>query len=80
MAKETVKFLRNIDYARLRDFDLKILMGYEISPTYFYLTKGSLIGKPNKSELITELKSMITKNIPTHLPPTNQIEISLSIS
>ena len=30
LAKETVKFLRHIDYARLRDFDLKILMGYLI--------------------------------------------------
>ena len=71
LAKETVKFLRHIDYARLRDFDLKIFMGYKISPTCFYLTKGGLIQKPNKSELITELKSMITKNIPTHLQPTN---------
>ena len=37
----------------------------------FFLTKGGLIRKANKSELITELKSKITKNIPTHLPPTN---------
>ena len=69
LAKETVKFLRHNDYACLRD--LKILMGFKISRTCFYLTKGGLIRKPNKSELITELKSMITKNIPTHLPPTN---------
>ena len=46
-------------------------MGYGISPTCFYVTKGGLIRNPNKSELITELKSMIRKNIPTHLPPTN---------
>ena len=65
-AKETVKFLRHIDYVRLRDFDLKTLMGYGISP------KRGLILKPNKSELTTELTSMITKNIPTHLPPTDQ--------
>ena len=65
-AKETVKFLRHIDYVRLRDFDLKTLMGYRISP------KRGLIQKPNKSELTTELTSMITKNIPTHLPPTDQ--------
>ena len=71
LTKETVKLLRHIDYARLRDFDLKILMGYEISPTCFRLKKGGLIRKPNKSKLITELKSMITKHIPTHLPPTN---------
>ena len=46
-------------------------MGYEISPTCFHLTKRSLIRKPNQSELINELKSMITKIIPTHLPPTD---------
>ena len=39
LAKETVKFLRHIDYAHLRYFDLKILMGYEISPTAFTLQK-----------------------------------------
>ena len=71
LAKETVKLLRHIDYARLRDFDLKILMSYEISPTCFHLKKGGLIRKPNKSKLITELKCMITKHIATHLPPTN---------
>ena len=27
--------------------------------------------KPNKSELTTELQSVITKNIPMRLPPTN---------
>ena len=71
LAKKRVHFLRHIDHARLRDFHLKILMDYEISLTCFYLTKRGLIRKSNKSELITELKSMITKNIPTHLPPTN---------
>ena len=71
LAKETVKFLRHIDYANLRNFDPKILMGCEISSACFYLTKGGLIRKPNKSELITELKSVITKNIPTDFPPTN---------
>ena len=63
LAKEAVKFLSHIDYARLRDFDLKILMGHEISPKGFHLAKRGLIRKPNKSELKTELKSMITKNI-----------------
>ena len=65
------RFLHHIDYARLRNFKLKILMGYEILPTCFYLTKRGLIRKPNKTELTTQLKSMIRKNIPTHLPPAN---------
>ena len=46
-------------------------MSHEISPKCFYLTKRGLMQKPNKSELITELKSLIKKNIPTHLSPTN---------
>ena len=46
-------------------------MGYKISPIYFYLIKRRLIRKTNKRELKTELKSMITKNIPTHLLPTD---------
>ena len=66
LAKEAVNFLRCIDHAHLQDFGLRILMGYKISPTFFYLTRGGLIQKPNKSEVITELKSMITKNIPMH--------------
>ena len=37
--KEAVKFLRHISYACLQNFALKILIGYEISPTCFYLTK-----------------------------------------
>ena len=53
----------NFDYARLRDFDLKILMGCEISTTCFYLTKRGLIRKPNKSEL--------NRTIITHLPPAD---------
>ena len=38
-AKETLKFLRHINYARLQNFDLKIVIGYDFSPTRFYLTK-----------------------------------------
>ena len=63
--KKQLKFLRHIDYAYLRDFYLKILMGYEISPTCFYFTKRGLIQKPHESKLTSNLKSMIT-NIPTH--------------
>ena len=68
--KETVKFLRLIDYGRLRGFDMKVLMSYEISPTSFYLTKDGLMRKSNKSELATELKGMTTEKAPAILPPT----------
>ena len=74
LAKWTVKFLRHLDYACLRDFDVKIFVGYEISPTCFCVIKRGLIRKPNKSEMTTELKSVI-KNIPTHLRPTDHHRI-----
>ena len=35
--KETIKFLRNIDYTRSENFDLKTLLKSEISPILFYL-------------------------------------------
>ena len=50
---------------------LRFSWAIKISPRCFYLTKGGLIQKPNKSKLILELTSMITKNILMHLPPTN---------
>ena len=61
--KSTKKKIEKKEYDRLkkqlnfyviltmRDFDRKILMGYEISATCFYLTKRGLIRKPIKSEL-----------------------------
>ena len=66
--KETVKFLRNIDYARLRKFDLRCLMKSEVAPISFYLMKDGCIRKPNKADLATEPKSLLTKKIPTSLP------------
>ena len=68
--KETVKFLRLIDYGRSRGFDMRVLMSYEISPTSFYLTKDGLMRKSNKSELVTELKGMLAEKPPANLPPT----------
>ena len=70
--KETVQFLRYIDYGRLRGFDMKTLMSYEISPTSFYLTKDGLMRKSDKSKLTTELKDMLDHNPPTNLPSTIQ--------
>ena len=70
MDKETVKFLRLIDYGRSRGFDMRVLMSYEISPTSFYLTKDGLMRKSNKSELVTELKGMLAEKPPANLPPT----------
>ena len=70
--KETVKFLRQIDFARLRGFDMKVLLSYEISPTSFYLTKDGLMRKTGKSDLVTELRGMIHEKPPVVLPTTIQ--------
>ena len=43
--KETIRFLRHIDYGRLRGYDLKTLLSYEICSTSFYLTKNGLMEK-----------------------------------
>ena len=69
--KETIKFLRNIDYARLRNFDLKTLLKSEISPMSFYLMHEGYIRKPKKSDLATELKNLLPDALPTSLPPAD---------
>ena len=70
--KETVKFLRNIDYSRLRNFDLGLLLKYGITPTSFYLMKDGFICKSQKSELARELKNRLSKQqILASLPLTD---------
>ena len=72
LSKETVKFLRHIDYCRLRKFDLRCLLSYEISPTPFYLVKDGLMRKPNKSDLVNELKKLASEVTPlSTLPPSS---------
>ena len=47
-------------------------MNSEITPMSFYLMKDGFIRKPQKSDLATELKSLISKQqIPPSLPSTN---------
>ena len=41
--KEAVNFLRKVDFARLRKYDIKHLLTYEISSTSFYLTKDGYL-------------------------------------
>ena len=63
-----MKFLRTVDYARVRGFDLRSMLKSEISTTSFYLTKDGYIRKPNKAELSAELKTFLPGNIPISLP------------
>ena len=67
---ETVQFLRYIDYGRLRGFDMKTLMSYEISPTSFYQTKEGLMRKSSSEDSkIRRSLFRIKKDLPTAGPP-----------
>jgi len=48
LSKETIAFMRNIDYARLRKFSIKTLMQFELTSTSFYLVKDGYPRKPDK--------------------------------
>ena len=64
--KETVAFIRNIDYARLRNNDIKILLQYELTSTSFYLTKDSYLRKPQKYELGQEIRKCMKQSSTTY--------------
>ena len=61
--KETANFTRNIDYARLRNYNIANLLKYEMTSTFFYLTKDDFLRKPTKSELTTEVKKPFKEQI-----------------
>ena len=69
--KETIDFLRTVDYARLRQFDVADLLEYEVSSTSFYLTKDGNLRKSQKSELAREMKNMIEKECQSTVPESN---------
>ena len=66
--KETVSFMRYIDYARLRNYDIKNLLQYELTTTSFSLTKEGYLRKPQKSDLSTELKRLLSGRCLESLP------------
>ena len=55
--------MRNIDYARLRNYNIANLLKYEMTSTFFYLTKDDFLRKPTKSELTTEVKKPFKEQI-----------------
>lgn len=65
--KETIHFLRMIDYSRLRQLDIPEILKHEIVQTSFYLTKDGDLRKSPKSELTRELKDRLTKPHPTEI-------------
>ena len=63
--KETIHFLRMIDYSRLCNLDIA---KHEIVLTSFYLTKDGKLQKSPKSELARELKNLLEKPCPIEIP------------
>ena len=70
--KETAAFMRNIDYARLRDYSLATLLKHEITSTSFYLTKGGFLRKHKNSELATVIKEPFKNTCLSDVPMFNK--------
>ena len=66
--KETIHFLRMIDYSRLCNLDIANLLKHETVSTSFYLTKDGKLQKSPKTELARELKNLLEKPCPTEIP------------
>ena len=47
--KETVTFMKYVDFARVRKYNLKKLLKYDIISSPFYLTKEQYLRKTSKS-------------------------------
>ena len=60
--------MQNIDYARLRDYNIKNLLKYEITSTPFYLTKDDYLCKCQKSELAAEIKKAFKSEYLSDVP------------
>ena len=64
LKKETVSFMRMIDFARTRNFDIKDLLEYELSSTSFFLSKDGFLRKPQKSR--PPYSNQKTYSLPKH--------------
>ena len=68
LKKETVTFIRYIDYAKSRGYELKDLLKYELTSTSFFLTKNGYLRKPDKADLGSQLKKILENEILANLP------------
>ena len=66
--KETINFVRTVDYARLRMLDVSNMLSYEITLTSFHLTKDGELRKSPKLELTRGLKNLLQNPCPAELP------------
>ena len=56
--KETPAFIRTINYARFRDYNIASILKYEIKSSSFYLTKGIYLCKHKKFDPATVFKNL----------------------
>ena len=58
--KETMMAIRNIDYARLRNYSISDLLCYELTSTSFFITQDDgYLQKSEKSELTREIEKKL---------------------
>ena len=72
--------MRNVDYARLRGFNIENILQYELTPTSFFLTKYGFLRKSQKSQLATEIKKLFDGDFPQVLPPTSDPRMIIIVS
>ena len=65
--KETQPFMKTIDIARVRNYNLATHLQHELSSNSFYLTSKGGLRKSEKAELLRELKPLLT-DIPETFP------------
>ena len=56
--------MKYVDFARVRKYDLKKLLKYDIISTPFYLTKEQYLRKSSKSELAQVIKKLLLERCP----------------
>ena len=68
--KETASFVRYIDYARMRNYDIKNFLHYGLTTTSSFLKKDDHLQKPRKPDLTAELKKLFEGRYLQSLPAT----------
>ena len=66
--KQNVQALKYIDYARLRLYEIRKLLKYELAPVSLYLTKDNKLRKPDKHELTNLLEAKLEVSSLKYVP------------
>ena len=57
-----------IDYARLRNYDIRELLCHELTSTSFFLMQDGYLRKPAKSEFSREIENKLAAPPPSEVP------------